>query len=350
MKTIALLSSLIAGLVSLSACSQNEAPRGPDDLKVTQLEGPIPPWTRPVDCRANIRQAICLADPVAPGNSDRNANLNRACDPTHSLDYAPAFEALYDSYPAQFQKMFCSLRRIFVERGFYGSAYAGRFTDENHQAVEGAVIGFRQSLIESPFALGEWASWKEQLNFGGDQVDYTLKFPYPKYEVSNAAPGDFMAFVFAHEFGQLFDFANQINQYQYNEACSKTYSCLATPGTWSAISWRAEEERLSSSEFAYSTGFCFYACTTALSPSLSGYIYDSFLLTNFISTYASSNPYDDFAETLAYYYTRNTLKKSIVLSSAPGKSVDLTERINSPLLNAKLRYVETFLRSSPRYP
>lgn len=350
MKTIALILGLVAGVVLISGCSKGEAPRGPDDFKVTQLQSPVPDWTRPTDCRANIRQVICLVDPVAPGNADRNANINRACDPQQSLHYAPAFEALYDSYPPQFQKMFCSLRRIFVERGFYGSAYAGRFTDENHQVLPGAVIGVRQSLIEVPMALANWATWKEQLNFGGSQVDYTIQFPFPKYEVSNSTPLDFMGFVFAHEFGHLFDFANGVNQFQDNDECVKTYSCLATPGTWSAISWKAEEARLPSSDFAYSTGFCFYECKSTLSPLLAADIYDSFLLTNFISTYAASNPFDDFAETLAYNYALKTMKKSVTLSYGPSKMIDVTERLKAPLLKSKLDYVESFLQGGPKYP
>jgi hypothetical protein len=344
---------LVVVLLALAACSKSETAKAPGDFKVTKMKAPLPAWQRPTDCRENIRQAICLVDqvdPKTPGSADENSSLTRPCDPVHSIDYVPAFEALYDSYPPQFQKMFCSLRRIFVERGFFGSAYAGSFTDSDGKRLEGAVIGVRQSLIEHPFSISAWASWKEQLNFGGDPKDYALKLPFPKFEIPGESSSDFMSFVFAHEFGHLFDFKNNVNQFKGDPECFKTESCPAVAGTWTSLSWSTESSHSPTSRFSNSSALCFYDCKTTLSPALIPDVYEAFFGSNFISTYSSTNPYDDFAEMLAYYYLRTTLKKSVLLSYSEAKTVDATDRLQAPALKEKLDYVEKFLRESPQYP
>ncbi|MBK9321986.1 MAG: hypothetical protein IPM97_03335 [Bdellovibrionaceae bacterium] len=84
----------------------------------------------------------------------------------------------------RFKKMFCSLKHIFVEKHFFGTAYAGTLKDQNG-AMNGAMMGIRQSVLDQNLNLTTWASWKEQLSFGGVADSYTSSPDLPHIETSS---------------------------------------------------------------------------------------------------------------------------------------------------------------------
>lgn len=117
-------------------------------------------------CREHIRKVMCLADPAPNGG----VGQDRPCLPGGDA-YAVFFETLYDHYPLSLQKMFCSLKVIYVEKEFSGTAYAGTIKDPSGKIV-GAQMGIRKSVLDSQLNLSAWASWKEQLSFGGKTDSY----------------------------------------------------------------------------------------------------------------------------------------------------------------------------------
>jgi len=157
------------------------------------------------DCRAHIESVMCLVDP--PENKSEEPGSDRPCLPGGQA-YAKYFEALYDNYPSALQKMFCSLRHIYIEKDFFGTAYAGLVKDEAGRPI-GAKMGIRKSVLDENLNLGLWASWKEQLSFGGVTDSYTLTPNLPSIQTaSDGNLNDFLYFVVAHEFGHIFDFIN----------------------------------------------------------------------------------------------------------------------------------------------
>jgi Putative zinc-binding metallo-peptidase len=334
---------LTLSLLSIG-CSKKSPPQSSPDHTVSVLNEP-PPWNRPTDCRANIKTAICLVNPARESED----SLKRPCL-EGSDKYAAAFEELYDAYPPEFQKMFCSLRRIFVENNFGATAYAQSFVGSDGKQVPGVAMGIRRSLLDQPFSISHWSTWKEQLNFGGDPHDYTLKMKYPSMVFSNESKLDFMYFVFAHEFGHLFDFANAVNQFDYNEKCAESGECVSVPGTWSAFSWKTLNAHHANADYTHANLLCFYGCEKVMSQTQAVELYDGLQTSPFISNYAATNAWDDFAETVAYYVLQNTMKKSLVLSYADDRSFDATARLATPAMAYKANYVEHFLKSSPNYP
>src|SRR4051812_35726796 len=93
-------------------------------ITTTQHSGKSAP---PSDCRAHIEDIMCMVDPTPPGTDMGNPRL---CLPG-GQGYAHFFQEIYDHYPPAFQKIFCSLKVIYVERVFYGTAYAGVVHDQN---------------------------------------------------------------------------------------------------------------------------------------------------------------------------------------------------------------------------
>ena len=347
MKFRILATCFLLAATSVSCARKENSPGPSPDHQINTLKS-APDWQRPTDCRANIKTAICLVDPNKPGD-DALASLNRPCA-LDSARYAAAFEELYDAYPPALQHMFCSLRRIFVEKNFGATAYAASFVSPDGTPIEGAAIGVRQSLLDQKFSISHWATWKEQLSFGGNPKDYTLLMPYPKLDVASEGSLDFMYFVFAHEFGHLFDFKNQVNQFMSDANCNEADGCPSRPGSWSSISWSSSRKRRLDVEFTHSNGLCFYSCTSTMSQNEATELYLNFQKSNFMSTYASTNPWDDFAETMAYYALKTTLNKQIILTFADAASFNATARLDDSNLRPKLDYLKSFLANSPSYP
>lgn len=304
-------------------------------------------------CRAHIAKVICLVDPVDDIDKPIEKPIERVCL-EGGQNYTAIFERLYDNYPPAFQKMFCSLHHLYIEKKFFGTAYAGTIEDENKKII-GAVMGIRQSVLDENLNLQTWASWKEQQSFGGVKDSYTILPHLPQIETtSQTNANDFLYFVIAHEFGHIFDFANDINAFK---TC-KEYpdegdpECEMAEGTWGAISWITESTAKPANEFPNRKGLCFYSCgQTPLSPELAPQIYADLHKTEFISTYATTQPWDDFADSLGYYLSAQNLKTRYILDTRQGQQYDIIEKLYSPVFAKKYQYIEQFLqRSDIVYP
>ena len=71
-------------------------------------------WARPTDCRENIAQVLCEVAPITEPNGQYTL-LDRQCSGSEEK-YLPALLEIYDDLDPINQKMFCSLRPIFIER------------------------------------------------------------------------------------------------------------------------------------------------------------------------------------------------------------------------------------------
>lgn len=351
---------VVSPALALALTSSSRMPKSrwvTEDFFISRVSSAQPRLNQFVDddCRARIKTVMCLVDPLPenqnPKQKPEQSPALRPCLPGGE-DYAGAFEAIYDQYPESLQKMFCSLERIFVEKEFVGTAYAGLFVDEQG-AKHGAVIGVRKSILETPMSLEFWASWKEQLSFGGIYDHYELTPGLPFVEAKTSSTNEFLYFVLAHEFGHIFDFANSVNQFSCpNPTSGDDENCLSMDGSWSSLSWRTSGQTNPESDFTNRSKLCFYWCADhPLSPELQDETYVGWLGTNFISLYSSSNPYDDFAESLAYLAIHDHLQPSYVIRSGTGSLFDVVAKFESDTFAAKRTYVEQFLqRADLIYP
>ena len=304
------------------------------------LEEPV------LDCRANIAKVVCVVDPVQEGTSPNQ----RLCIGDASA-YAQMFEDLYDQYPPALQKMFCSLRHIYIERQFFGTAYAGSVVDENFKPVGGALMGIRKSVLDERLNLTTWASWKEQLSFGGITDSYIASPNLPTVQTSSATnTNDFLYFVVAHEFGHIFDFANKLN---YSENCQNPWeeNCKMASDSWGALSWETTNQPHAENEFPHRRDLCFYACNgNTINPADTNEVYAGMARTNFLSTYAAVQPWDDFADSLGYYVIEKR-GGTYALNTGAGATYDIMEKLRSDLFRTKREYIERFLdRKDIVYP
>ncbi|MBI3557505.1 MAG: hypothetical protein HY074_14670 [Deltaproteobacteria bacterium] len=166
---------------------------------------------------------------------------------------------------------------------------------------------------------------------------------------THSKPGvsDFLYFVIAHEFGHIFDFANQLNK-SVNEH-------ELAPGSWGALSWKDNTTPSAGNRFPNHRGLCFYECNgktlpaSAIAP-LYEALYES---TNFISTYSTTEPWDDFADSLAYYLVAKNLGTRYELDTQqPTRAVyDSIAKVTSARFATKYQFLDAFLkRTDIKYP
>lgn len=300
------------------------------------------------DCRSHIKDVICW---VEPAQKDQDV-MTRPC-----LDggekYAAVFEKLYDNDPPALQKMFCSLRRIFIEKSFEGTAYAGLIKGKDGKP-NGAMIGIRASVLDEKLNLSTWASWKEQLSFGGPTDVYQPREDLPVIKASSRSEAsDFLYFVIAHEFGHLFDFANDLNK---TGKCTKGPGeeeiCEMAPDGWGGISWLTDKMPKPENDFATRKSLCFYWCNgNALPATAVPEVYEDIDKTNFMSLYATTEPWDDFADTLAYHLSFGKIGLRYKIDTRQGTVYDIGDKLRSPLFTAKFEFIRSFLnRKDIAYP
>lgn len=297
------------------------------------------------DCRGNIEKIVCIVNPAKNGNN----KIKRECIGDNSK-YIKTFENIYDNYPKTLQQMFCSIRLILIETEFFATAYASNAKDHEGN-ITGAILGIRKSVIDQNLNLSKFSSWKEQLSFGGESASYTPSSLLPEIITkSKTKTNDFLYFVIAHEFAHFFDFANNVNQFE--KCYGDEYQCPATKGSWTELSWSNEYRINDANYFTNSSALCFYLCDNSyIDISDINNIYTNLFSTNFISTYAATNPWDDFAESLAYYVMDKYLETDYVLKTNQGLDFDVIQSLHSDDFASKYKYVDEFLSGKNiKYP
>ena len=337
---------LLLGIMLLgSAVSAKAAPRVwlADDFFIEVGDAPNV-WselTRPkvTDCRANIERAMCVVKARFEPHGDR---ASRACD-RDSAPYVAFFEAVYDRFPPVLQQVFCSLDKISVEANMESIAYAGLRGST-------AIMGFRKSVIDEALDLPTLLSWKEQLPFGGERDSYTLSDKLPLLGVTSGtgAPSQDLAFyILAHEFAHMLDFANDVNT-----PCWPGMACEAERGTWTALSWADTDHPRKSADFPHRADVCFYQCNRSPVPvKYIASLYEGLRDSNFVTLYASTNVYDDFAESVAFYYLDRERGFTYGVDTRQGATYNLLDKVHAPVFKSKLKYIERFVsRDDLAYP
>ena len=280
------------------------------------------------ECRLNIAKAVCWVDPAPWG-----LGSSRPCL-AGSEKFIAAFEGHFDRSSELIQRMYCHVDKIWVEKELDSTAYASPIYDRNHQMVGGGV-GIRQEVLESPLSFGQWLSWKEETSFGGGLKSTGSSLNLIKYVSNKTEREFFLDYVMNHEFGHLFDFANDVNN---NSADS-----------WTNISWYYSTPK-KKYDYPLRDRLCYYSCHgDFLDRKDAAVLFSGLLKTNFLSTYASRHPSEDWAETFAHYIAANELGLKYQVD-IEGQSFDMTAHFQSPLLKEKRDYVENFIKSKILYP
>ncbi|WP_374076699.1 hypothetical protein [Bdellovibrio bacteriovorus] len=353
----------------MSACSQKDSEPAlksiggsPDFFQVTTetLPSEESSWVRPTDCRGNIAKVLCEVDP----SDDWSRVLERPCLGGEEK-YRPAIEEIYDSMDDFNKGMFCSLRRIFIERDFYATGYASsvyaRDEEGNGIRLPGAIMGVRKSVLETQPSFGGWATWKEQMNFAKVENEFQAPLPYPQLKTAKATP--LLQYVFVHEFGHLFDYANKLNKEELgdptcfdrdidtDEAYYRECKPYMAPNSWGDISWKDFLTVKPEKDFSFRSKLCFYNCESYIDVNTEMVLlYKGLSQSDFVTSYAASNHMDDFAESWAVRWLVESQQGGLSVQASPELEVRAEDIYNSEKFKTKRDFIEAFTKNPVLYP
>ncbi len=81
-------------------------------------------------------------------------------------------------------------------------------------------------------------------------------------------------------------------------------------------------------------------------------VYADLSQTNFISTYASTQPWDDFADSLAYFLISQNLNANYLIDTKQNSSphvFDIMAKLHSDLFAEKYQYIQNFMNRKDLY-
>ena len=359
MNSILLKMTFLLCLGGLMSCTSASSPSAKDrmssdDFLKTQITKDT--WVRPTDCRANIQAILCEVDPQTEPNQSRPCLGGEK-------KYIALFEKIYDELDPINKKMFCSLRKIYLENHFYATAYASSAYELNadHHIVvlPGAIIGIRKSALDLDPEFSVWATWKDQLNFTAIAKDLESPLEYPRFTVSDQNPW-FLRYVITHEFGHLFDFANGLDQITpLDESCeliqdpdefAKKCPYQFLEKTWGELAWSSFRQVKPEFDFYNRSLLCFYSCKSHMSPETDVLpFYQGLGHSVFVSTYAASSVMEDWAESWAAYWMLER-GENFEIDASQNYRFKASDIFNSIGFGERKRFIDHFIFSKIKYP
>lgn len=297
------------------------------------------------DCKKRIAQITCsVKDPQDPNCGKVN---HKAIE---NLEY------LYDILQKPLKKMFCSLPRIFIVDKMESLAMAG-------MGHKGAAFMFvSRELVEKDIDPDAVFGWKEQKIFGSQLPRYEVGKEGPQVWIKSKSPLQTLQYVVTHEFAHILDFMNGANRF----ACAPGKSCppANTPeeyeanmknmipevDSWGAFSWKNPLEPNQQNMFPLWKKLCFYGCDDRdiMKPADMFDFYFQFDRTNFVTTYAATNPWDDFAESTTFYFMANA-DYDLQYRVSTGKAIFFWEW-RWDQFTKKNNWIELFYEGDLKYP
>ncbi len=318
--------------------------------------GSVPPrWKPAKDCRANIQAVLCR---VTPQSKEQAADprVGRKCLGGEAA-FVSDIEKVHDNLPAKLQKMFCHLRRIYIEEELEGTAYATQFPEvyrdssgRDRVRLDGHILALsRRKVFEAKYSLTDWLNRKEQTAFGRRMEDDPSPL-VPAFEMnfSGVTADPLLLYVIVHEFGHLLDFAfgHTTLRCGGNEPVCKP----ELAGLWPSLSWLPDEKIRPEDRYFGEFRPCYYGCEAekTLPVENAAGVYRNFVeQKNFVSLYASVNAWEDFAESFLFYVGNtyfspptNSRKYFFAAIHLPGDDViNLNSRVDSGRILAKMKFM-----------
>ena len=270
-------------------------------------------------CRAEIEAAICWTNSKDFVRSALEPGYRRECLKGGRERFADSIFSLYRRLPPVFQSVVCGIDTIYIEQEIEAVAYAG---------VNGgrSAIGIRQEIIEGEISIEDLYSWKEQLIFKKKTPAYASAPELPRYKVSGREmPNSGLLFVLIHELSHLFDLKHDLqsrwSEFEWNEG--RLAQAVGTKSMWT-----------------YRNSISYYGQGTSIYPRFAPNLYEALRESSFVSAYASTNPYEDFAETLSHLVMLEYYGLEIRVVIGEREVLNARQQLASP----KMRWKIDFLR------
>lgn len=270
-------------------------------------------------CRYEIEASICWTNSKDFERSALEPGYRRTCLKGGREKFRGPVLDIYDRLPPAFQEVVCGVDTIYIEQNIEAVAYAG---------INGgrSAIGFRQSVIESAISIEDLYSWKEQLIFKKNTPFYKWNPELPRYVTSGEIlPNSGLLFVLIHELSHLVDLQSGIQ------------------ARWNVNEWEDGRHRFSrgtQSVWSYRGSISFYGKdTSSIYPAFAPNFYEALRGSSFISAYAMTNSFEDFAETMAYLVMMEYYGVDIRIMIGDQTVFDARSQLASPKMKWKADFI-----------
>ncbi len=165
----------------------------------------------------------------------------------------------------------------------------------------------------------EWATWKAMTPFekmSKDTVRVTLEDP------KGNIPRNTLQYILLHEFGHVYSIGTDLTPFWEDRVNGSIppshYSFL--PFSWTLNKTKTAYISIFDQSFPLRKKIIYYSTPKLKSEQILT-VYSDLKKTNFVSAYASTNPYDDFAETFASYIHTELMNKPYIIEVIRGGQV-----------------------------
>ncbi len=273
--------------------------------------------------------------------------LNGFAETPEPVEISPGFKAdlkaAIEELPAIVRGLMePKLAGIFVVRHLGGTGYLEAVLDERETPVAGFIVLDENVLTRTANA---WFTWRENTPFRPD----------PRYRLEGkieTRAGDnrknAIQFILLHEIGHLLSVGERFHPFWFAgpQAVNREGEYPFLDVSWTVVPGGKEFASRYEKEFPYRKDVVFYG-----KPRLEGAavqeVYRALAVTNFVTLYGATNPYDDFAEAFATYVHGVMMKKPyeirilqdgaermVFRSCWAGKRCEAKRRILSEMLQA----------------
>ena len=141
---------------------------------------------------------------------------------------------------------------------------------------------------------------------------------------------NYLFYIVAHQFEHLYDWKNQLTDEN---------------GAFAKISWATPSAPKPNKGFSGRKQFKFYDATENTFERLNySKVYKALYKSDFVSSYRSLDPDEDFAETFAHLAIFKSLDTKLeFIEPKSGQEVDIAQRISSGKLSEKVSFINQFL-------
>ena len=281
------------------------------------------------NCQDHISSIVCLVDSPLK-ESDRYKD-GRQCL-SGSDKYAEPILDAYKAFPSFVQKTLCSLKKIYIEKSFFGPAWSG-LADDNDPTS--GIIGIRQKELDAKISAELYQSWYEQQSFGlKDNFEVVPDLPLVTILPLQRFKLRGYVYTILHEIGHILDYQRKFN----DSECVK--DCIPNPQNWTAISWISTQVPKPSSDFKLRSSICLNNCQGKfISASDANELYTSIYQHGFVSQLAALNSMEDFAESFAVFISSKYMNLHFGIYLKSGESYQLDEVLKSKEFKEKLKFL-----------
>lgn len=316
------------------------------------------------DCETQLRQKICFRNEsqlkhFSISSTEYNLKyMQETCDEAAPIYMINELIYEYKNLPAQFKKLMCSLKKIIIFDDIFPDHTAQIIPHLDKSTVETRTYQrMDQKFVREISGLQNGVSMRiYQGVFGMDiekKSNEKLKNTFKKENTHNHS-FDFngvvsqIPYILVHELAHVLDEYNEINPCTpyLDFYCYKQDVKAELPESFAEISWKYDAHEIGLVSLKKESKLARNKITSDFNQIKSTQHYVSVIeKSEFVSSYATFNPLEDFAETVSHYFmhTHYEASKTLKASSFDYKSLDLYAP--RPSLKTKLKFVEDVLHA-----